>query len=259
MTFDFRILGPLEVEAETGPIALGGHRQRALLAVLLLEAGRVVATDRLVDLLWGEDAPRTATTSLQNAISRLRSELGADVLETRAPGYVLRVDPERVDANRFEQPFAPLAALPAGERRELLEQALRSGVARLSPSSRSSSSRRPRSGGSRSCASSPSRSGSRRISSSGGTATSSASSKRSSREHPLRETLRRQLMLALYRSGRQAEALDAYQDARARFVEELGIEPGPELRQLQAEILRQEAGLAAPGAAPSRRTTRGRS
>ena len=85
-TFEFRILGPLEVEGDTGLVALGGQKQRALLAVLLLDAGRVVATDRLVDLLWGESAPKTATTSLQNAISRLRRELGENVLETRAPG-----------------------------------------------------------------------------------------------------------------------------------------------------------------------------
>ena len=103
MTFEFRILGPLEVEGDRGLVALGGQQQRALLAVLLLESGRVVATDRLVDLLWGEDAPKTATTSLQNGVSRLRRELGPDVLETRAPGYVLRVSSDRIDAYRFEQ------------------------------------------------------------------------------------------------------------------------------------------------------------
>jgi DNA-binding SARP family transcriptional activator len=249
VTFDFRILGPFEVEAERGPLALGGHRQRALLAVLLLESGRVVATDRLVDLLYGEDAPRTATTSLQNAISRLRRELGENVLETRAPGYLLRVDPERVDANRFEQLLRAARRAAAGERRELLEQALSlwRGPALADFAFEQFAQAETR------------RLEELRV---------VAVEERIEADlelgrhgdvvgeldalvgaHPLRETLRRQLMLALYRSGRQAEALDAYQDARARFVEELGIEPGPELRQLQAEILRQEAGLAAPGAA----------
>ena len=231
--FEFRILGPLEVEGGSGPLALGGQKQRALLAALLLDAGRVVATDRLVDLLWGEEAPKTATTSLQNSISRLRRELGADVLETRAPGIR---PPRRTRADRRAAVRGSRCGTHAG-------RVPRSGVSssssaldavaglRRSPSSRSSSSRRPRSGGSRSCGSLRTRSGSRRISSSGGTATSSGELEALVREHPLRETLRRQLMLALYRSGRQAEALDVYQDARTRFVEELGIEPGPELKQ----------------------------
>ena len=124
MRFEFRILGPLEVEGESGPLALGGQKQRALLAALLLEAGRVVATDRLVDLLWGEEAPKTATTSLQNSISRLRRELGADVLETRAPGYVLRVAPEQIDARRFELALRDARRAGAEERRELLQRAL---------------------------------------------------------------------------------------------------------------------------------------
>src|SRR4026207_2570662 len=98
VTLEFRILGPLEVSDETGHDALGGPKQRGLLAILVLEAGRVVPTDRLTDLLWGEEAPKSATASLQNAIGRLRRALGADVLETRAPGYVLSVRPEPVHA-----------------------------------------------------------------------------------------------------------------------------------------------------------------
>ena len=86
VTLNIQILGPLEVSDETGPIALGGQRQRALLAVLALSPGRVVATYRLVDLLWGEVAPKTAMASLQNGIGQLRKVLGADALETRAPG-----------------------------------------------------------------------------------------------------------------------------------------------------------------------------
>src|SRR6188768_1366724 len=85
VTFEFRILGPLEVDGPGGPMALGGQRQRALLAALLLEAGRVVPMDRLVDELWGEEPPRTATTSLHNSVSRLRRALGEELIETRAP------------------------------------------------------------------------------------------------------------------------------------------------------------------------------
>src|ERR671910_2375505 len=97
VTHEFRILGPLEVSDETGHVALGGPKQRGLLAILVLEAGRVVPTDRLVDLLWGEEAPKTATASLQNAVGRLRRALGSDVLETRSPGYVLNATPEQID------------------------------------------------------------------------------------------------------------------------------------------------------------------
>ena len=124
VTLDYRILGPLEVSDETGHVALGGPKQRALLAILVLEAGRVVPTDRLVDLLWGEEAPRTATASLQNAVGRLRRVLGSDVLETRAPGYVLHATPEQIDARRFERALSDARRLSAEERRESLSSAL---------------------------------------------------------------------------------------------------------------------------------------
>jgi DNA-binding SARP family transcriptional activator len=249
MRFEFRILGPLEVEGESGPVALGGHKQRALLAALLLEAGRVVATDRLVDLLWGEEAPKTATTSLQNSISRLRKELGAEVLETRAPGYLLRVAPEQVDARQFELLLRDARRAGAEERRELLQRALelwrgpaladfafeqfaQAEIRRLEELRLVAQEERVEAD--------------LELGRHGDVV---GELEALVREHPLRETLCRQLMLALYRSGRQAEALDAYQDARSRFVEELGIDPGPELKRLQSEILRHEAGIAAPGAA----------
>jgi DNA-binding SARP family transcriptional activator len=248
---EFRILGPFEVSDEAGPIALGGQRQRALLAALLLDAGRVVPTERLVDLLWGEGAPKTATTSLQNSVSRLRKELGPDVLETRAPGYVLRVSPEQIDARRFEIQLHDARGVGAEKRRELLERALslwrgpalaeftfeqfaQAEIRRLEELRLAALEERIEAD--------------LELGHQGDVVGELESLVR---DHPLRETFRRQQMLALYRSGRQAEALDAYQDARARFVEELGIEPGPELRQLQAEILRQEAGLAAPSAPAS--------
>jgi len=246
---EFRILGSFEVSDEARSIALGGQRQRALLAALLLDAGRVVPTERLVDLLWGEEAPRTATTSLQNSISRLRKELGPNVLETRAPGYVLRVSPEQIDAHRFEIQLHDARGVGAEKRRELLDRALslwrgpalaeftfeqfaQAEIRRLEELRLVAYEERIEADLEL-----------------GHQSDVVGEIESLVRDHPLRETFRRQQMLALYRSGRQAEALEAYQDARARFVEELGIEPGPELRQLQAEILRQEAGLAAPGAA----------
>ena len=102
VTFDIRILGPLEVEGDSGPLALGGQRQRALLAVLLLHAGRVVPTDRLIHELWGDHPPASAANSLQNAVSQLRKVLGPETLQTRAPGYVLLVENSSIDVGRFE-------------------------------------------------------------------------------------------------------------------------------------------------------------
>ena len=145
----FRILGPLEVSDETGHVALGGPKQRGLLAILVLDAGRVVPTDRLIDLLWGEEAPKTATASLQNTIGRLRKVLGSDVLETRSPGYVLSVEPDQIDARRFENALADARRLPPAERRDWLQAALALWRVRRSRSSRSTISRRPRSAGSR--------------------------------------------------------------------------------------------------------------
>jgi DNA-binding SARP family transcriptional activator len=249
VTYDFRILGPLEVEGDQGPVALGGQRQKGLLAVLLIDAGRVVPTDRLVDLLWGEDAPRTATTSLQNSISRLRRELGAEVVETRPPGYVLRIDQQQVDVNRFEQLLRDARRAGAEDRRDLLGQALGlwrgPALAEFTFESFAQAEIR-RLEELRLVALEERIEADLELGRHGDVVGELESLVG---EHPLREPFRRQQMLALYRSGRQAEALEAYTDTRARFVDELGIEPGPELKALQAEILRQGAGLAAPGSA----------
>jgi DNA-binding SARP family transcriptional activator len=248
VTLEFRILGPLEVSDETGHVALGGPKQRSLLAILLLEAGRVVPTDRLIDLLWGDQAPRTATASLQNAVGRLRRALGTDVLETRAPGYALKVAPGQIDARRFEQALAGSRRLGAEERREQLQVALAlwrgPALAEFAFDDFAQAEIR--------------RLEELRLVAHGERIDAELELGRHGDvigelealvgEHPLRETFRRQLMLALYRAGRQAEALEVYQDARGRFIDELGIEPGPELKQLQAEILRHEAGLVAAAA-----------
>src|ERR687896_1142656 len=121
---EFRILGPLEVRAGTTLVPLGGQKQRALLAILLLRAGRVVSTDTLIDQLWGERPPRTSATSLHNLISQLRKTLGADVLVTRRPGYVLDLNGAELDLRRFEQAVRAARDADAWERARLLGEAL---------------------------------------------------------------------------------------------------------------------------------------
>src|SRR5438046_2439044 len=122
---DFRLLGPLEIAADDGtPITLAGTKQRAVLTVLLLRAGEVVSQDFLVDAVWGEDAPRTATTSLQNSISALRRLLGPDLLVTRPPGYALTVDKDSIDLCRFERLVREARAAERDARPSLLREAL---------------------------------------------------------------------------------------------------------------------------------------
>jgi DNA-binding SARP family transcriptional activator len=247
---DFRILGPLEVVDETGPLLIGGLKQRAVLALLLLEAPTAVSTDRLIDALWSEQPPRTAATSLQNFISQLRKTLGPDVLVTKPPGYALAIRPEQVDLTRFRRLVATArAATEAARRAALMREALdlwrgtpladfefepfaQSEIARL---------KEERLAGLE-----------ERIDAdleAGRHADIAGEVEALVDRHPTRERLRAHLMLALYRSGRQADALEVYQDARRAFVEQLGIEPGRDLQQLHGEILRQDAGLRAPDAA----------
>src|SRR5438105_2417095 len=121
---EFRILGPLDVEDDRGPLVLGGKKQRAVLALLLLNAGRVVSTDHLIDALWGESPPKTAATSLQNLVVQLRRLVGAETLVTRPPGYLLRVDPDRIDLERFRRQREEARGRPAAERAEVLRGAL---------------------------------------------------------------------------------------------------------------------------------------
>jgi DNA-binding SARP family transcriptional activator len=244
---EFRILGPLEVLMDGESIALGGRQQRAVLAALLLEAGRVVSTDRLLNDLWGEQPPRTAATSLHNLVSQLRKQLGADTLVTRSPGYVLKVGADQIDARRFEQLLQDARGAEPTARREMLVQALAlwrgQPLAEFTFESFTQSEIR-RLEELRLVAIEERVAADLELGHHGDVV---GELEALVEAHPLRETFARQLMLALYRSGRQAEALEVYQDARSRFVDELGIEPGPELRQLQTEILRHEAGLATPG------------
>src|SRR4051794_14388986 len=121
---EFRILGSLEVLCDGVAIPLGGQKQRALLTILLLEAGRVVSTDRLIDALWGEHPPRTSATSLQNLISQLRKLLGPDVLATKPFGYQLDVRPEQLDLERFQRLVDAARKAPGEARAAGLREAL---------------------------------------------------------------------------------------------------------------------------------------
>ena len=247
---DFRILGPLEVSDETGPVLLGGLKQRALLAMLLLEPGRIVSVDRLIDALWGEQPPRTANTSLQNFISQLRKTLGADVLETKPPGYRLRIRPGELDLDRFRVMVESAHGADPQARAEKLRHALalwrgpaladleyeafaEPHVAYLEELRLATLEERIEADLAL-----------------GANAELAGELEGLVEEYPMRERLRGQYMLALYRAGRQAEALEAYAEGRRILVDQLGIEPSRDLQQLHGAILRQESGLEPPGAAP---------
>lgn len=250
---EFRLLGSVEAVVGGQPVALGGIKQRALLAALLLDANSVVSTARLTEALWGEDAPATAAKTLQVYVSRLRHELesangaGGSRLVTRAPGYVLEVAPDEVDLLRFERLAAEAReSLGAGRPAQAADQ-LRAALALwrgpaladldLEPVARLAA---PRLEEERLAALED------RIDAdlaSGRASELTGELRRLVDEHPLRERLRAQQMLALYRTGRQADALSAFQDARRRLVGELGIEPGAQLQQLERQILEQDPAL----------------
>jgi DNA-binding SARP family transcriptional activator len=240
---EFRILGPLEVASNGDVRTIAAQKQRALLALLLLHAGEVLSTDRLVDGLWGESPPRTATTSLQNTVSQLRKVLGADVVVTRPSGYLLSVEPEALDLTKFERLVARAQTLEAAERAAVLREAL--ALWRGDPLAELAfepfaAVELPRLVELRVAALE------QRIEADLELERHAAvvpELETLVRQHPLRERFREQLMLALYRSGRQGDALQAYHEARRALVGDLGIEPSPALQQLHAAILRQDARL----------------
>jgi DNA-binding SARP family transcriptional activator/class 3 adenylate cyclase len=238
---EFRILGPLDVREDGAPVAFGGTKQRALLAILLLHTNEVVSTEGLIDALWDEP-PAKAAKAVQVYASRLRKALGGGMPTSRPPGYLLEVEPERLDLARFRrlldearrdparaadklrdaldlwrgpalaeftsEPFARIERLRLEELRlEALEERIEADLAL-------------------------------------GRHTALAGELEALvAAHPLRERLRGQLILGLYRCGRQAEALATYREARRMLVEELGIEPGRQLQELEQSILRQDPAL----------------
>jgi DNA-binding SARP family transcriptional activator len=251
----FGILGPLEVVGDDGAaIAIRGARERTVLVYLLLEAGRAVPADRLIDQLWGEEAPDSARKSLQVRVAGLRRALGDGRIETRASGYAVRVTRRELDLHRFEDLLSEATdADPAGAAR-LLHDALELwrgpalADARDRPWADAAAARLDEL---RLLAVE------RRIDADlalGRHREAAAEIEGIVREHPLRERLRAQQMLALYRCGRQADALAAFRDARSALVDGLGIEPGQPLRDLEQSILRQERTLELATVAPPRRS-----
>ena len=262
---DFRILGPLEVLDEGVAITLGGSKQRALLALLLLHPNETLSTDRLIDELWGERPPANAAKTVQMQISRLRKALAgeagngsAGVVVTRERGYELALDPERLDSHRLERLVAEGRSELASGRPAARRFGTRGGAVAVA---------RRSAGGVRLrtlCAAGDRPFDDLRVAALEQLVEAKLSLGRHAElvgqlealigEYPYREGLRAQLMLALYRSDRQAEALQAYQDARRTLVEELGIEPGERLRELERAILAQDpelhvAAVADPAAA----------
>ena len=243
----FRLLGPLSVTIGGEAVALGGEKRRALLAALLLEANQVVSRDRLIDALWGEDPPDTARNTIQVYVSQLRKLLPEGTLETAPPGYRLVVDPKSVDLFEFVRlsregqsalsagdaaaagdtlrmalalwngaPLADLAWEPFAQAEIVRLEELRLVALEDRIDADLALGRHGQLVG---------------------------DLERLVAEHPLRERLRGQLMLALYRAGRQADALAVYQRMRRTMVDELGIEPSESLRKLERAILEQDPAL----------------
>jgi predicted ATPase/DNA-binding SARP family transcriptional activator len=248
---DFRLLGPVEAMRNRASLALGGRRQRALLALLLLERGRPVSSNRLVEELWQGHPPPGAATTLRSYVSRLRTVLGADAPVTAGPaGYALEVAVDRVDSHRFErlarEGEEALAGRRAQRARERFAAALE--LWRGRPFAGLADDGALRTEAERLeelrllvCEG--------RIEADlalGGAAEVVDELETLIREHPYRERLWQQLMLALYRAGRQADALAAYRRAREILDEELGLEPSEELKRLEQVILRQEVPAVAP-------------
>jgi YVTN family beta-propeller protein len=248
---EFRLLGPLEVVEDGAVLALGSGRQRALLALLLLNRNEVLSVDRIVDALWADTPPPTATKIVQVYVAGLRKVLGEERLRTQRPGYVLRVEPGEVDVERVEQLREQAREAEPRRAAELLRAALaqwRGGpladlvydsfaqleIARLEELRLALLEER--------------------VDADlvlGRHADLVPELESLVARHPLRERFREQLMLALYRCGRQADALDVYQDGRRRLREELGLEPAPPLRDLERAILNHDPSLAtAPRAGP---------
>jgi WD40 repeat protein/DNA-binding SARP family transcriptional activator len=252
---DFRILGPLEVLDDGRGVAVAGTKQRALLAVLLLHRNETLSTSRLIDELWGEAPPATAPKAVHVHVSRLRKSLAAgngngsaELVLTHEQGYELRLDAESLDAARFERLLADGRSELAAGRPKLAVAALDAALALWRGPPLADLAYEPF------AQAEIARLDEIRVVAHELLAEAQLALGREGevvvelealiREHPYRERLRALLMLALYRSDRQAEALQAYQEARRQLVEDLGIEPGEHLRELERAILAQDPALA---------------
>lgn len=249
----YRVLGPLMAARGSAPCELGGPRQKMVLAALLANGNRVVSRDALIDAVWSSDPPTAAKASLHSYVSNLRKELGEDQISSEGGGYRIVVDHDSLDARLFESmvdqarsrlPDDPAASLSAFRDALALwygspygdlgwEPALRIEAIRLEEL--------------------------RLVAVEDWIEADLTLGQHERvigqlqslvREHPYRERFHAQLMLALYRAGRQVEALRVFEDCRRRFAEELGIDPTPELQQLEQQILEHDPGLAVPGRQP---------
>jgi DNA-binding SARP family transcriptional activator len=255
----FHLLGPLEVWHGQRLVAIPRRKPRALLAALLLRGGEVVSADRLIDDLWGERAPATAKVALQNYVSFLRKLLGPETVATRPSGYLLHVDPDQVDLRRFERLSAEARAAASREERAAM---LRKALALWRGPPLADLAFEPFA-----LLETPRLEELRRSAYEELIDAELALGRHGEllpevealvSEHPFDERLRAQLMVILYRSGRQADALEAYRETRQLLIEELGIEPSPQLRDLEQSILRQDPALVAsariPATLPVRKT-----
>jgi DNA-binding SARP family transcriptional activator len=241
---EFRILGPLEVADDGRLLALGGTKQRALLALLLLRANEVVSRDRLIDELWGGSPPDSGKTALQVHVSQLRKVLGRDLILTQPPGYLIRVGDGELDLHRFEQLVGAARTEEPVQAARLLREglALWRGAAladlgdSFAPAERALEEQRLAAL-------------EQRIDADlalGRQAELIPELEGLVREESLRERLRGQLMLALYRCGRQADALEVYRSGRRLLDEDLGLEPDEELQRLEKAILNHDPSLESP-------------
>ena len=246
----FAVLGALEVSANGASLSLGGRKQRTLLAILLLHANERVSRDRLVDALWGDCPPPSADVSLDTYVYRLRKLIGHERLVRTAGGYLLRVEPGELDVDQFERLIGIAGrAMDAGDHRGAAA-ALGEGLALWRGSAWADLLDQPLADGE------PRRLEELRLSALESRIDAELAMGRGpelvpeleqlASEHPLRERLLAALMLALYRAGRQTAALDVFRAARDRLVDELGLEPGPELHELQRRILQHDPSLAKP-------------
>ncbi|MCW2963126.1 MAG: hypothetical protein JWO17_378, partial [Actinomycetia bacterium] len=248
---EFRVLGPLEVLSDGRSLPIGGSKQRGVLAVLLLQPNEVVSTDRLIDEIWGPRPPKSVEASLQNIIWHLRNLIGRELIETRPPGYVLNVDQESIDAFRFERALDAARELDPAERAAALREALAlwrgtpladivfEGIAGAAVS----------------------RLDELRLEALEQRVDAELALGRHdallgeiealARRNPARERLRQLQMLALYRAGRQRDALRVYQEVRLELVEEFGLEPSESLRTLERMIIAHDPSLRLSPASPA--------
>src|SRR5256886_1737744 len=252
---EFRILGPLEVWEAGRPVTLSGAKPRALLAILLIQANRVVSTDRLIDLLWGEAPPDTVANTLQSCVSKLRRNLEPghvhgsphQVVIGQPPGYLIRIDKDQLDLTKFERLAGEARQSMAAGEPEAAAASLRTALALWRGPAFDNLADEPF------AVAEANRLGEMRLRALEDRIEAELSLGRHAdlvgelealvAEHPPRERLRGQLMLAPYRSGRQAEASEVFYKTREVLVDQAGLEPGPELQRLLKAILNQDPGL----------------